>query len=129
MKLPLKIYLADLTYDTVVLQTAVFPLNIGYIASYCKKRFGSKVDITLFKYIDELDRAINESPPDILGMSNYVWNHRVSLEMFRMISKKNPYALKIWGGPNFPPDFPIYGWCCCRNRVSIHNWLTSQSYL
>jgi tRNA A37 methylthiotransferase MiaB len=104
MKLPLKIYLADLTYDTVVLQTAVFPLNIGYIASYCKKRFGSKVDITLFKYIDELDRAINESPPDILGMSNYVWNHRVSLEMFRMISKKNPYALKIWGGPNFPMD-------------------------
>ena len=88
MKSPLKIYLADLTYDTVDLQTAVFPLNIGYVASYCKKRFASKVDITLFKYIDELDRAINESPPDILGMSNYVWNHRVSLEMFRMLSKK-----------------------------------------
>jgi len=106
VKSPLKIYLADLTYDTVDLQTAVFPLNIGYIASYCKKRFASKVDITLFKYIDELDRAINESPPDILGMSNYVWNHRVSLEMFRMLSKKNPYALKIWGGPNFPMDLP-----------------------
>ena len=104
MESPLKIYLADLTYDTVALQTAVFPLNIGYIASYCKKRFSSKVDITLFKYIDELDRAINESPPDILGMSNYVWNHRVSLEMFRMLSKKNPFALKIWGGPNFPMD-------------------------
>ena len=104
MKTPIKIYLADLTYDTVVLQTAVFPLNVGYIASYCKKRFGDKVDITLFKYIDELDRAINESPPDILGMSNYVWNHHVSLEMFRMLSKKNPYALKIWGGPNFPMD-------------------------
>ena len=104
MKTPIKIYLADLTYDTVVLQTAVFPLNVGYIASYCKKRFGDKVDITLFKYIHELDRAINESPPDILGMSNYVWNHHVSLEMFRMLSKKNPYALKIWGGPNFPMD-------------------------
>ena len=104
METPIKIYLADLTYDTVVLQTAVFPLNIGYIASYCKKRFSSKVDITLFKYIDELDRAINESPPDILGMSNYVWNHRVSLEMFRMLSKKNPFALKIWGGQNFPMD-------------------------
>ena len=104
MKTPIKIYLADLTYDTVVLQTAVFPLNVGYIASYCKKRFGDKVDITLFKYIDELDRAISESPPDILGMSNYVWNHHVSLEMFHMLSKKNPYALKIWGGPNFPMD-------------------------
>ena len=67
MKTPIKISLADLTYDTVVLQTAVFPLNVGYIASYCKKRFGDKVDITLFKYIDELDRAINESPRIFLG--------------------------------------------------------------
>ncbi len=104
MQNPLKIYLADLTFDTVGLRTAVFPLNIGYIASYCYCRFGSKVEITLFKYIDELDRAINESPPDILGMSSYVWNHRVGLEMFRMLSQKNPYALKIWGGPNFPMD-------------------------
>lgn len=104
LKNPLKIYLADLTYDTIVLQTPVFPLNIGFIASYCIKRFGSKVDITLFKYIDELDRAINEAPPDILGMSNYVWNHRIGLEMFRMLTQKNPYALKIWGGPNFPMD-------------------------
>ena len=103
---PLKIYLADLTYDTVDLQTAVFPLNIGFIASYCIKRFGSDVNITLFKYIDELDRAINEHPPDVLGMSNYVWNHRVGLEMFRILSQKNPYALKIWGGPNFPMDLP-----------------------
>jgi len=106
MKKPLKIYLADLTYDTVKLQTAVFPLNIGFIASYCNKRFGSDVDITLFKYIDELDRAIQENPPDVLGMSNYCWNHRVGLEMFRMLSQKNPYAIKIWGGPNFPVDLP-----------------------
>lgn len=106
MEKPLKIYLADLTYDTVDLQTAVFPLNIGFIASYCIKRFGSNVEITLFKYIDELDRAINECPPDVLGMSNYVWNHRVGLEMFRMLSQKNPYALKVWGGPNFPMDLP-----------------------
>jgi len=103
----LKIYLGDLTYDTPSgLSAAVFPLNIGYVASYCKKQFGEKVDITLFKYIDELDRAINESPPDVLGMSNYVWNHRVGLEMFRMLSQKNPHAIKIWGGPNFPLDIP-----------------------
>jgi len=102
MEKPLKIYLADLTYDT--LQTAVFPLNVGLIASYCKKQFGSKVDITLFKYIDELDHAINESPPDILGLSNYVWNHHVGLEMFHILSQKNPHAIKIWGGPNFPMD-------------------------
>ncbi|MGI0010646.1 MAG: B12-binding domain-containing radical SAM protein [Nitrosopumilaceae archaeon] len=99
-----KIYLGDLTYNTVGMSTEVFPLNIGYIAAYCISRFGQAVDITLFKYIDELDSAINESPPTILGMSNYAWNHQIALEMFRMLSQRNPYALRVWGGPNFPAD-------------------------
>jgi hypothetical protein len=30
----IKIYLADLTYDTISLSTEAFPLNIGYVASY-----------------------------------------------------------------------------------------------
>ena len=38
--IPLKIYLGDLTYTTVTLATEAFPLNVGYIASYCKKLFG-----------------------------------------------------------------------------------------
>lgn len=100
----LKIYLGDLTYQTVALSTEVFPLNIGYVASYCIKRFGNQVDITLFKYIDDLERAINNSPPDILGMSNYVWCQNVSLEMFRIMNQLNPNGLTVWGGPNFPLD-------------------------
>ncbi|AFS83779.1 B12-binding domain-containing radical SAM protein [Candidatus Nitrosopumilus sediminis] len=103
---PLKIYLGDLTYDTVGLSTEVFPLNIGYIASYCKKLFGDKVEISLFKYIDELDKAINDNPPDILGLSNYAWCHQVGLEMFRILLQQNPYAITVWGGPNFPRDIP-----------------------
>ena len=103
---PLKIYLGDLTYDTVALSTEAFPLNIGYIAAYCIERFGSSVDITLFKYIDELDTAIHNNPPDILALGNYCWNQRVGSELFRMLSKLNPNALKIWGGPNFPLDVP-----------------------
>jgi len=103
---PLKIYLGDLTYDTVTLATEAFPLNVGLIASYCIKRFGSDVEITLFKYIDDLDKAIHESPPTILGLSNYCWSHNVSTEMFRMLAKTNPFALTVWGGPNFPVDLP-----------------------
>ena len=36
-----KIYLADLTYDTVAISTEAMPLNVGFIASYCKKLFGN----------------------------------------------------------------------------------------
>src|SRR3989344_620579 len=102
----LKIYLADLTYDTVTLSTETMPLNVGYIASYCIKRFGKDVDITLFKYIEKLDKAIQQSPPDILGIGNYCWSKNVGLELFRMLRIKNPNALTVMGGPNFPIDIP-----------------------
>ena len=100
----LKIYLGDLTYDTIALSTESFPLNIGFIAANCIKNFGSKVDITLFKYINELEDAIENSPPDILGLSNYCWNQRIDLEFFKIFLKKNPHGITVWGGPNFPAD-------------------------
>ena len=43
-KKPLKIYLADLTYDTITVSTNSIPLNIGFIASYCIQRFSSDID-------------------------------------------------------------------------------------
>ena len=106
---PLKIYLGDLTYDTVTLATEAMPLNVGFVASYCIKKFGSNIDITLFKYIDELDKAIHDSPPDILGLSNYCWSHNVSLEILKMLREIKPDALTIMGGPSFPIDFPSQG--------------------
>lgn len=104
MEKPLKIYLGDLIHDSVGTYTGVFPLNIGYIASNCIKNFGQDVDITLFKYVDELDKAINESPPSILGLSNYAWCHNISLEFFKLLKSINPNAVTVWGGPNFPLD-------------------------
>jgi radical SAM superfamily enzyme YgiQ (UPF0313 family) len=101
---PLLIYFADLTYDTVTISTESFPLNIGYISSYSKKLFGDKIEIKLFKYIEKLEAAIFENPPDVLALSNYVWCHRISLEMFRILKQKNPLSLTVWGGPNFPVE-------------------------
>jgi len=103
---PLKIYLGDLTYNTIVVSTESLPINIGFIASYCIKQFGDQVDITLFKYIDDLEKAISEAPPDILGLSNYCWCQNVSQEMFKLFTEKNPNGLRVWGGPNFPIDSP-----------------------
>jgi hypothetical protein len=106
MAQPLKIYLADLTYDTITLSTEVFPLNIGYVAAYLLARLGEQVEVRLFKYIADLDQALNREPPDILGLSNYCWNRRVGLEMFRILLELKPEALTVWGGPNFPLDTP-----------------------
>lgn len=103
---PLKIYLGDLTYNTIAVSTESLPINIGFIASYCIKRFGKQVDITLFKYINDLEKAISKSPPDLLGLSNYCWCQNVSQEMFKLFTEKNPNGLRVWGGPNFPIDTP-----------------------
>ena len=103
---PLRIYLGDLTYDTVTISAEAIPLNIGFVAAYCKKQFGDNVEISLFKYVHELEKAINENPPDILAMSNYVWNRNLSYEMFLMMAEINSDTLLVWGGPNFPIDLP-----------------------
>jgi radical SAM superfamily enzyme YgiQ (UPF0313 family) len=103
---PLKIYLGDLTYTTVGLATEAFPLNIGYVGAYCKECFGDQVDITLFKYIDDLEQAISDSPPDVLALSNYPWNHTLGLELFRVMRDVFPKTLCVMGGSNIPhqPD-------------------------
>ena len=44
----IRIYLADLTYDTISITSDVFPLNIGLVGSYCNKLFSDNVDIKLF---------------------------------------------------------------------------------
>ena len=54
MKKPIKIYLCDLTYDTIILVSDTIPINIGFISSYIKSKLGDKVDIELFKYPSDL---------------------------------------------------------------------------
>ena len=67
MKKPLKIYLCDLTYDTIILVSDTIPINIGFIGSYLNKQLGNKVSVELFKYPNDLLESIKKEPPDILG--------------------------------------------------------------
>tara|TARA_B100001540_G_scaffold316365_1_gene346001 strand:- start:120 stop:2171 length:2052 start_codon:yes stop_codon:yes gene_type:complete len=101
---PLRIFIGDLTYDTITLSTDVFPLNIGYVASYAKAKFNSKIDIKLFKYIEKIENELESHPPDILALSNYAWCNRISREISKIFKKLNPNGIVVWGGPNFPLD-------------------------
>ncbi len=99
---PLTVYLGDLTYTTLSLATDAFPLNVGFIAAYAKKCFGNEIDVRLFKYIPDLEQALAERPPDILGLSNYPWNFHLGLECFRMARAISPNTICVMGGPNIP---------------------------
>lgn len=99
---PLVIYLADLTYTTLSLATEAFPLNIGFIGSFCKKNFDKEVEIKFFKYIDDLEDALISKEPDILGISCYPWNLNLGMEFFKMVETLYPSTIRVMGGPNFP---------------------------
>jgi radical SAM superfamily enzyme YgiQ (UPF0313 family) len=98
----LKVYLCDLTYDTIVLVSDTIPINIGFIGSYIKKKFGKDVEISLFKYPDEAIQEIKSNPPDMLGLSNYSWNSNLSEYVASIAKKVNPNIVTIQGGTNFP---------------------------
>lgn len=101
---PISIYLGDLTYTTLSLATDAFPLNVGLIGAYASRAFGPAVHLRLFKYVEDLELAITEHPPDILGMSNYPWNFNLGLEFFRMVRARSPTTVCVMGGPNIPLD-------------------------
>ena len=104
MDKPLKIYLCDLTYDTIILVSDTIPINIGFIASYLKSKLKDKISIELFKYPNDLLSHIKKQPPDILGLSNYSWNSNLS-ESFAKIAKRfNPNCVVLQGGTNFPHE-------------------------
>lgn len=101
---PLSIYLGHITYTTSGSESQTYPLNIGFLKSYAVKRFNTKIDIKLFIYANELCDAIRRNPPDILGLSYYIWNTNISESIFKYAKKINNNILTVVGGPNLPEE-------------------------
>jgi radical SAM superfamily enzyme YgiQ (UPF0313 family) len=99
---PLKIIMGDLTHETIILVSDTVPINIGFIASYANKVFGREVEISLFKYPQSIIKAIKESPPDLLALSNYSWNSNLSEHVASIAKKCNSRVITVQGGTNFP---------------------------
>jgi len=99
----LTVYLADLYYE----QSSKFhgvPLNIGYLGNALKVSFGGDLDIELFKYPNDLISALRRKKPDILGLSNCIWNQTLSLKMAAIAKGISCDILTVMGGPHIRPD-------------------------
>ena len=97
------IYLADLVHNYFPGLNTV-PLNIAYIAAYSKSLFNAEVEFRLFKYPQELIDAIDKEAPQLVGLSNYVWNYRLNAFVGGWIKKNNPRLPIVMGGPNIRCD-------------------------
>ena len=100
----LRVYLCDLTYDTIILVSDTIPINIGFIGSYMKKIFGEKIDLSLFKYPNDAIQAIKNNPPDMICLSNYSWNSNLSEYVASIAKKFNSNVVTTQGGTNFPHE-------------------------
>ena len=98
----MKIYLGDLRYDfSGVLANDCMPLGIAYMKAVMDREdrdgdFHSR----LFVYPERLAQALRDDPPDVLMLSNYVWNEALGHHFFRMAKAINPRVLTVMGGPN-----------------------------
>ena len=86
---PLTIYLADPihTYSGSK-DTWFIPLSVLNIQSYIEEKFGNKIKVKTFKFPEKLIEAINNEAPDILGVSNYIWNFNLGIELIKYAKKE-----------------------------------------
>ena len=96
----LRIVLGDL-YHFNEYNTIYTPINIGYMASYVKKLFGSDVEVHLYRNAEELVDAAKEIKPHLVALSLYYWNtdlDRVVIKQLEASLKERPFFAA--GGPS-----------------------------
>ena len=94
------VYLADLRHNfSGVLANDCMPLGVGYMKAVLDRDLPN-VRSRVFAYPDRLLGALESEPPDVLMLSNYMWNEWLSFH-FAMVAKRlNPKTLVVMGGPN-----------------------------
>ena len=102
----LNVYLADLRHNFGgVHSTDCMPLGIGYMKAVMNRDLApDEVHSEVFAYPLELLEAIESRPPDVLMVSNYVWNEALSRLCLRRAKRLNPRVLNVMGGPNIPVE-------------------------
>lgn len=100
--MPMRVYLGDLRYNySGVLANDCTPLGVAYMKAVMDKEdTGREIDSRIFVYAENLLEAIKVDPPDVLMLSNYVWNEALSHFFFRAAKAINPDILTVMGGPN-----------------------------
>ena len=115
------IYLADLTHTGQIVSANVHPLGIGLIAAYAYQELGERVEIELFKYPDDLGRALDRRKPDIMGFSNYSWNFNLGYAFAERVKRVAPETIVVFGGPNYGvTELDLSAFWTRRTAIDFH---------
>ena len=95
-------YFGQLTHRTNnINQNRRFPLACGLLASYLSNKFGDNFEFDIFKTPQLLNDAIMIQKPDVVMLSNYMWNKNLVFEFAKIIKETYNDVLIVIGGPNF----------------------------
>lgn len=96
------VYMADLRYNySGVVANDCMPLGIAYLKAVMDRDLPD-VHSRLFAYPDRLWDEVLKAPPDVLMVSNYMWNEALSLHVAKLAKRLRPEMLVVMGGPNLP---------------------------
>jgi radical SAM superfamily enzyme YgiQ (UPF0313 family) len=96
------VYLADLRHDySGIIANDCMPLGVAYMKAVMDRDL-PEVRSELHAYPEALLDAIRNQPPDVLMLSNYVWNEALSLHIATVAKRLRPGTLVVLGGPNIP---------------------------
>lgn len=97
------IYLANLIHERDgQLSADAVPINIGYLASYLQANAPAEIDVQLFSLPNKLEQAFAAKQPDILAVSNYVWNVHLNYAYAAHYKSNHLGLVTVMGGPNYP---------------------------
>jgi radical SAM superfamily enzyme YgiQ (UPF0313 family) len=98
------VYFADLRYfHSGVLANDCMPLGVAYMKAVMDRDL-PEVNSRLFVYPDKLWSAIEDNPPDVLMLSNYMWCEALSFHFAKLVKRVHPGTLVVMGGPNIPVE-------------------------
>jgi radical SAM superfamily enzyme YgiQ (UPF0313 family) len=110
------VYLASLNHgDKPGFVGDVFPIQLGLLAAYAQSRLGNAVELRLFSGIADLDAAVVQRPPDLIGFSRYMWNADLVSRCISAIKSQHPQIITVVGGPDYPLELEA------RKAWLVHN--------
>jgi radical SAM superfamily enzyme YgiQ (UPF0313 family) len=94
------VYVADLRHNfSGILANDCMPLGVAYMKAVIDRDLPS-VRSRVFAYPDRLLAALETDPPDVLMLSNYMWNEWLSFHFAKVAKRMCPDVLTVMGGPN-----------------------------
>lgn len=102
MQSKINIVFADLTHTGVGINADVFPFGVGLVAAYALQELRDQIDTSIFKFPEDLNRALKQGAPDLLCFANYVWNGTLSYKFAEYMKHTHPQVVVVFGGPDFP---------------------------